>query len=348
MPKNSSIFSSEQIRSARRLPRSEGRRLLGTLAIVIAVALLAVVVKLNARSVLLNEQLYPTPEIDSLSDATRILTFGSSHVAFGVNPMLFSQPAMNLGVDGQDYIIEDRLVEKALDLVPRLDVAIVEFDVVLLARTVERGNDRRRFYRMGLAIWDLDQPDTLWERIRRNWIWFMGPDLIYERLTPRDLWDHRKPETSTLAPGHRPKYGRIPANYDGLPRVRAHLKQHRDSKADYRVNLRALHTTIERIRARNIAVVLVHWPHHRSYWEHWPPEFERILQPSLVEVEERWLKDAGSGVQYWDYGRSWRFRDENFIDSNHLNHVGAGRFTRLLDRRLLESGLIEGPGQRTR
>ena len=127
------------------------RDFLGTLAFVAGVAVLAVGLKMSARAVLFDEKLHPIPAIDSLSEAAQILVYGSSHARVGLNPSLFSQPAINLGTNMMDYIVEHRLVEKTLDVVPGLKVAIVELDVMLPARTMARVPNLRGFYILGLT-----------------------------------------------------------------------------------------------------------------------------------------------------------------------------------------------------
>lgn len=100
-----------------------------------------------------------------------------------------------------------------------------------------------------------------------------------------------------------------------------------------RYNLPALLRIVDRARQRNLPIVFLRTPHHASYVEHRPPEWEAQFQAMVQAVQHH----AGPGlVKVLDWERHPAFRHEHFADGDHLNASGV-----VLLRDLLEPILRE-------
>jgi len=96
---------------------------------------------------------------------------------------------------------------------------------------------------------------------------------------------------------------------------------------------RALRESLRICRRRGIAVVLILTPEGSEFRSWYPPE---VLQ-RVEEYCQNLSKEAG--VPLVD-ARQW-LADDEFIDSHHVNVVGAEHFTQLLNREIL-TPLVEG------
>ncbi len=69
---------------------------------------------------------------EALSDKTQVIFIGSSHIAGGIRPDLFSVESMYIAGAGFNYFILGKILRKHLDSMPNLKLAVIELDPVPL------------------------------------------------------------------------------------------------------------------------------------------------------------------------------------------------------------------------
>ncbi len=138
-----SIFTTERI--ARLLALARARK-----AWLGASALVFLLVSLGAWALLAPwtaQENYRTLAVAALSEETRVLVFGTSHVDVMLDPRRIDVPAMNLSADICSYVCLESIVAGHVDRLPGLELVLVEADIVsLIYDTFETyGGDHRRF-----------------------------------------------------------------------------------------------------------------------------------------------------------------------------------------------------------
>jgi len=337
----SSIFSSEHFRRYAALPRAERRWHAAIAAVLTAVALLSPSVPplLYGRSGCAGGTLGSTA-VASLSDRTRVLFVGSSHVLFGIRPRQYSVDVMNLATTWMDYACIRRVVEKHLPRVPKLEAVVIEYDelpfVSDLVPAILATNDPRPL--MELELTPLEFPTDNWiERLavlRAAWMFSVT---TLPRLTPRG-WMNAAQACSPLhhpprgfAPGYYFTDAVTPASYDPQTVFTSLTKSARDERVVQR-NLHELEATVELLRRRGLDVVLLRLPHARDYAPRRPP----IVAARWRQLQSRLqaLQRHDARLLLLDWGERAEFQPGDFCDNHHLNVFGADKLARLLDPEL--------------
>jgi hypothetical protein len=338
---HSSIFNFEHFRRYAALPRAERRWHATVAAVLTALALLCPSVPplLFGRAGCAGGTLGSTA-VASLSDRTRVLFVGSSHVLFGIRPRQYSVEAMNLAATWMDYACMRRVVEKHLPRVPNLDVAVIEYDelpfVSNLVPSLIATNDPRPLMELELTPMEFPADDWI-ERLgvlRAAWTFSVT---TLPRLTPLG-W---KNAAQACTPLHHPPRGFAPGyyftecvtppSYDPQV-VFASLKFGAQNERVVQRNLRELEETIELLRRRGVTVVMLRLPHARDYVPGRPPIVAarwRQLQNFLQALHRR-----DDRLLVLDWGERAEFQPGDFCDNHHLNVFGADKLARLLDPEL--------------
>lgn len=338
---SSSIFSSEHLRAYAALPRAE-RRWHAAIAAVLAVTATIcsqIPALVYGASGCQNGTLGSTA-VASLSDRTKVLFVGSSHVLFGVRPQRYSVPTMNLAATWLDYSCARRVVEKLLPRVPNLNVAVIEYDelplIADLVPAMVNAKDLRPLRELSLNPFEFPADDLVLH-LRVLYTAFTSPMHSLPRLTPL-AWEDRAQACTPLnhpARGFSPGYfftdDVTPPSYDPKVVFDALAIAARHDGIVTR-NLNALHDTIALLRRRGVSVVLLRLPHDRGYAQGRPPIVQARWQQLQrgVAAESR----ADAGVVVLDWGEHPAFQPHDFRDNNHLNAFGADKLAGLLDARL--------------
>ena len=88
-----------------------------------------------------------------LAKPYQIIFIGSSHIAGGIRPDLFSVESMYIAGAGFNYFILEKILRKHLDSMPNLKLAVIELDPVPLML------DPTNFASRQLYAWGLDRAD---------------------------------------------------------------------------------------------------------------------------------------------------------------------------------------------
>jgi hypothetical protein len=284
---------------------------------------------------------YQTLAVDALSKETRVLGLGTSHLDVMVDPKRIDVPMMNLPQDIGSYVCLEAVLAGNLGRLPNLELVLVEMDIVpLLYDTLPvYKSDYTKFLDLEPDLQQLREPwhrklRLYWERalVYSRWT---GPLVAREKLAPSHILAARKEARDgpawPLEAGHRGIDTQMTSSNDGAAIVAIHTREGSLEHVDR--NLEALLRILRRLRERGVAVVLVRFPHHHTYWEVRPATWDAAHARALEAVSK--VPDL-QGIPYWDFERSPSYPDAEFRDGDHLNVRGAKRFAEMLNRRILE------------
>lgn len=263
----------------------------------------------------------------SLSPATRVLVLGTSHVAFGVDASRFERPAAALAAGALNYELMELILDRALSRAPNVEQVVIEVDIIpLRADSMEKFNgDFSQIYSLGLR----------WTDLPRSWSWKLRqalreskplfPFFFAKRLVPRTfVWDGAGSKslerTVDLVRGFVASTEVIAPWRDGAVVVGFHKEDLKPNR--WRENTAALMRMLDRLHQERRAVYLVRLPHHFTYVEAEPGEWEDQVS-ALVQT----IKTQYPELPYFDWMVIPDYDNKDFADGHHLNVQGARRLT---------------------
>jgi hypothetical protein len=337
---SSSIFNSEYVRAAHRLPA--GQKV--WVAVVVTAHLAVLYLCLMALRPVTERRNFMTMAVTALRDRPAdTVAFGASHVQNSINPQWMTTRHINLSANACDYVCAEGIAAGNADALASVKAVVLEVDTVPLDydTVVVYGGDYRNLFdlrcdlaamRIGLA-----QKVRLFERyvVQEG---YLGPAFAPHKFAPAAVYDRLRGADGEGEPdvveqtAFSSSRGSILQEVDGRVVVGRHSKTISQTPPRHiGANRDAARRLVHRWRAAGLPVILVRLPHHASYWAAAPPEWETQVQSLVAE-----LKAEGDGppVVFWDFGRSPPFPDSEFFNGDHLNVDGAKHFTALFDARL--------------
>jgi len=303
----------------------------------ILVACFAVILVAGTQALRLlgEEGAVPTRAYMSLvDDQLETMFLGSSHIGYGIDPRLYSLRGMNITAGALNYQCTEVILRKYLDQASNLRMLVLEAGTVpLKVDTMTRlEEDYRSLYRIGLNTFDL--PLGVY---RKGMQWLKESRLFYpvyfmDRLSPAlllwgspPLGSEGEGRIDTL--GHSSLDQEISPRNDGAVVVEHHELDH--FSVDHTdINLPALLRVLKMAEDREIPVVFIRMPHHASYLEHRPEEWELQYQEMVAMVQKSIKPEL---LHYLDWEQRSEFKDRHFADADHLNLRGVQLLKDLLD-----------------
>ena len=274
------------------------------------------------------------PYMSLVDDRLEVIYAGSSHVGYGIDPRLYSMNGMNVTAGALNYEGIEIVLRRYLDRAPNLKILVLEAGIVpLRVDTMARlDGDYRSLYRLGLTTFDL--PLGPYEKVIQ---WLRESRVLYpvyfmDRWSPSLLvWGTRplggEGEGDADTRGFTPLERTISTENDGAVVVEIHRLDH--LRADHATrNLPALLRILDMAEARRLPVVLLRLPHHRTYVENRPEEWERQFQDMMDHAIRQTSPEL---LTVLDWEQHPAFLDEHFADGDHLNVRGVTLLRDLLD-----------------
>jgi hypothetical protein len=257
---------------------------------------------------------------------TNVLILGSSHAYRGFDPRIFKNKGIdifNLGTSSQTPLQTDYLVDKYIN---KIDVKYVIYEVYY-----------NNFQKDGLEssldlIFSTAKPDMsmLQMLIKVDKIKAYN-SFVYAYLRKSVLGKKEKLKVSKNAEAKADSY--IPGGYvastldieEGSPTGEAKkltihfLDMHKE----------AFETTIKKLQAKNIKVILVQAPVSRR-------DYLSITNPDYMNSYFSKFK----GVSYYNFNNILPLPDTDFLDGSHLNQHGVDAFNNALIDKLKADGVL--------
>jgi lysophospholipase L1-like esterase len=94
-------------------------------------------------------------------------------------------------------------------------------------------------------------------------------------------------------------------------------------------NIKYLETLIEKLQSKNVRPVLVTTPVYHTYSDNIDKKNYDLMQKNVNDLVKKY------NIKYFNYFTDNRFIDKDFITSDHLNEMGAEKFSKILDKDIL-------------
>lgn len=245
------------------------------------------------------------------AEAISTAVLGSSHFEMGLATPYLDEFSYNFAFAGQDLYYDSLIAQQLIERLPRLRRVIFELST----------------YNLRHAI--CDPPDD-WREPMYEVVWKIPP-----RNRPADETLSTASDDGRLSLKHRltdesrrgwnPNYQQ---NFEANPATKIAARDRNYHQARFDENIKALVAAIQLCNERGIQVILVSPPLHASYREAMTTQqLEELLTTARKLCEE-------TGCSHVNLMDSPELRDEDFYDSDHLNGLGAVKFTSLLSEKL--------------
>lgn len=279
-----------------------------------------------------------TSALKSITDQTKVLIVGSSHVATNIKPALISISAMNLSIPNANYTDVLKMMLKVWDKAKNIEILVIEFSSPMLLRG--SGGTIRQMAQFDFGFSDAN----LWNEFMQDPIDSFRNCIFYiynYRLVPRHMFDRTLQPTRKTRyenPGHETYQANLDKNRSKSSAIKRYQAVFETTTRDsiYK-NTLALKKAILMARERHINIIFLKMPEHEqldfirpTVWKDDP------LIPILADLP---LIDKTS----WH-----RSNDLFFGDFDHLNDRGAAHFSIEIDKLLMSLNMqnnLQAPSQ---
>ena len=251
------------------------------------------------------------------------LVLGDSHALYAVNPVFFDQNTYNFAIISQPLYFDKLLFEKHIDSLPKLENLILTVGYTTLSQVDEELKlDWRRFIyssQLGLdvSVNSKFDPKSYSLALTRRF-----------KQTVKVISDYVKNETIITCDENG--FG-IDKPFDQSIELTRNSKiiarMHEDGLHDFSHSIERFQSIIDACKQRNINVFLVSYPVCKYYSEF----VDQTKLKNIFETCEA-LDKKNENAIYLNMFNDERFEDSDFFDANHLDHLGAEKCSRILNK----------------
>jgi len=260
-------------------------------------------------------------------DTVQVLVLGSSQATYGINPDYFSLKGFNLSHLSQSLYYDSHLALRYIDKMPKLKYVIINVSYFSFNYQLMDGTEGWRDYYYS-QFWGIDFNEIpLFDLKRYSKIFLYNPiaSLSYFKRGFRvDLIEGYKPNGYLIA--DTVKNSLNISDSLGHQRVMLH-----ESYKEFRVkeNKNELDLLISELKKRNIEPVIVTPPVFSTYYKYVD---KARLKKNIDAINTICTKYK---CNYFNYFCDSRFIQRDFIDNDHMNFMGAEKFSKILNNEIL-------------
>jgi len=254
----------------------------------------------------------------------QILVLGPSHALHGIDPAVFSHKTFNLANASQTLYYDKELTLRYLDRMPALKLVLipVSYNTLYTDLADSKESFRRWFYS---RYWGIDDSGmAMLDLHRYSLIALYTPQTAFEFL----IKGFKVDLTEGLSPKGYLRYDTAGClkniSYEaGAKRVELYRRMMHEEH--YQQNVDLLTSLAAALRQRNIQVCFITTPVFKT--------FAKYCEPSVFQANLDVLREICRlhGCGYKNYFNDPRFTIRDFYDNDHLNFIGAARFSAILD-----------------
>lgn len=267
-----------------------------------------------------NEYSLKKDYLDKHSNQIETLFLGNSHVYFGLNPKYIKSNSFNSAQVSQSLDFDLKIFKKYKKRWKKLKFIVIPVDYFSLYSNLGDGIESWREKNYYLYF-DIKSNTNILEKFE---IFNYKLKNNYHRLS---YFYFEKKSTISCS-----KYGwgindSSKQNRDLLLSGITTAKRH-TAKNDllFNFNKTVLREIIELAKENNTTVILVTSPTYRSYFENLD---NKQLNKTLNEIVN--IEHSFHNVKYFNFLKNLSFNKEDFYDADHLNEIGAKKWTLKID-----------------
>jgi hypothetical protein len=271
--------------------------------------------------------------LESQLDSIEVLITGNSQSLYSINPACFNYNGFNLSNISQSLYYDKMLLANYQPRLPNLKLVIIHLSYFsLYLPELEHSEENWRdyfYYRFwgirppGLSYWDIQNYSLMY---------------LYSMNTTFDLM--RKGFKTDLAENMCPsgfmKYDTLNNRQiinDSLGRIRADMHNRILKEENFRHNYDHLESMVRSLTQKGIKVVLLTSPVWSTYTKF---ANRQVMKNSNLVIKKLCNR---YNVRYYNYLSDGRFSENDFHDNDHMNFVGASRFSSIINTEIIDNYL---------
>lgn len=267
-----------------------------------------------------NDYSYKRNYLDFHSKELNVLFLGSSHTYFGVNPKFIQSNCFNASHVGQSLDIDLEIFNRYVKKSDKLKYLFVPVDYFSLYNQIGVGVEKWRvknynlYYGINKSSRIEDYFEILNGKFKNN---------IFRIVK---YYKYHKTDIACNNLGWGFKYS-SKNNWDlistGTVAARRHTKK---NELFFKENIAILNKIVSIAKGKNIKVIFFTSPAYKTYVS----QLNKCqLQTTISEV--KMIASSNSNVSYFNFLNDKSFISEDFHDADHLNEIGAKKFSIKLD-----------------
>ena len=271
-----------------------------------------------------NDHIYKHQFMITNQKNIKILSFGSSHGYYGIQPKFFSKAAFNMAFVSQSLKYDKFLYEKYATNCDSLECIILPISYFSLRSNLEKSQESWRIkgycVYMGCNYHGINPIYNL-EIMTKSKLLHIK-DALLQQL------NYRTCDTLGFCLNYKKEYRAQDWQSTGLTACARHSK---GKKENVETNFQDLEWIIQDCQKRNIKVILLTTPTFHTY-------YDVVNQDQVIEREEicNSLVQKYNHVIFLDWLRHEQFNEDDFFDADHLNEYGAEKLTKMLDEFIMQ------------
>ncbi len=258
-----------------------------------------------------------------------VINLGSSNAVNGINPEYFSRKSFNLANVTQTIYYDEELLKYYIDKLPKLKVVIIPITYVTLHRRIQDMEEQWRKY-FYYYYWNIQIENEATFDINKYSLFTIYNPHVVMGIIRRGFKVNMAPKITPLGFDGRDTVGHLRHinDADGKTRVNYHSEGY--NAVNVKEGTAHLEEIIKMLKAKNIEAVLVTTPVYKTYSSNARPEVIAAMKQVTDEMQSKY------GCKYFNYFTDARFSIDDFADNDHLNYLGAAKFSKILDSEVIQ------------
>lgn len=275
------------------------------------------------------------------ADNIDVLILGSSHHDNGINPGDFEHfLCSNLAYSAQDLRIDSAIFNHLESRLQKVKYVLVELSYHSLEQRLDKNYSNNNLYLIYYGINLFERPVRWLDRL----IYPSNPDLYNKILNPfqdRPSVNEFGFQTKLKRDFNHNRFEMLGYNQDYLlqdttnPFIQRHAYE---DLAFYEQNKRTLFSLIDIVIQSGKIPVLISPPVYLTYRAAYIPEKQKRRMACVHELQKK-----HPDLLFLEFDSDARFNRFDFRDEDHLNPIGAKKFSQIIEDTLLQLDRFEHP-----
>ena len=290
-----------------------------TLLFGIPIIVCIVIMELVLRNIP-NDYSYKRNYLDQNSNQIETLFLGSSHSLYAVNPEYLNSNTFNAAHVAQSLDYDVEILKKYANQMDKLKYIIVPIDYFSLYNRLETGVEYWRIKNYTI-YYGFDKSSGFVENLELlNGKWSENSFRVYKYL-----WK-KKSEISCNQRGWGTNYN-SKNKQDLFVTAKAAAKRHaKKSISFFDENVKIVDEIISIAKSKNVKVIFYTCPAYKTYVSQLNQE---QLQKTILTIKG--IQNLNTNVFYYNFLNDAKFTAKDFYDADHLNEIGAEKFSKKID-----------------
>ena len=275
-----------------------------------------------------NSYSYKRKCLEQQLDSIQVLVLGSSRALYGINPAYFTLKGFNLGNVSQSIYYDAHLTLKYVDRMPKLKYVLINLSYASLGATMSDGIESWRAYYYA-QFWNITSPELKPMDIKLYSKIYLYPYNVLPGLLLRG------PKARLIEGLNRNGFSILDTAKnehnisDSLGKERVTFNENYYKAYHQAENIVCLENLLAELRKRNIQPVIIFPPAYNTFYKYVSPSIEQQNKNLLQSICNKYQ------VPVYNYFRDSRFVMRDFSDNDHLNFLGAAKFSKIINEEIL-------------